>query len=331
MLSVRENFLETIKQDGKPDRLVNGYEFMNIIAPDPLLEICGHKLKPGQTGKDAFGVTWQFAEGQPAAAPLPDADVLVIKDITAWEDVLVLPDIEGHDWTSARAAADAARSEDRMVTGFMPGGLFERMHFLMGFEEALVNLMAEPEATQALLDTLGAWRLRYAEILVENMRPEMMFIHDDWGMKYSLFMSPDTWREMFKPHYEKLFGFFKDKGLIIVHHADSFLEPITGDMADMGLSVWQGVLPQNDIARLQTELGGRMTLMGGLDAAELDAASATEESVRAAVRGVCEAFGPAGHFIPCFTYGGPGDMLRKDGMAWIEDEVKRYNKDVYGV
>ena len=36
-----------------------------------------------------------------------------------------------------------------------------------------------------------------------------------------------------------------------MHHADSFLEPLVEDMVDLGIDVWQGVLPQNDIVKLQ--------------------------------------------------------------------------------
>ena len=57
-----------------------------------------------------------------------------------------------------------------------------------------------------------------------------------------------------------------DHGVLVMHHADSFLEPIVEDMAEIGVDVWQGVLPENDILKLQKQLDGRMTLMGGIDA-----------------------------------------------------------------
>ena len=36
--------------------------------------------------------------------------------------------------------------------------------------------------------------------------------------------------------------------MLIFHHADSFLEPVVEDMVELHIDVWQGVLPQNDIA-----------------------------------------------------------------------------------
>ena len=78
-----------------------------------------------------------------------------------------------------------------------------------------------------------------------------MLSHDDWGSKNQLFVSPETWREFIKPQYAKTYGYMKEKGVIIIHHGDSFMEPVVEDMVELGVDVWQGVLPQNDIPKLQ--------------------------------------------------------------------------------
>ncbi len=77
------------------------------------------------------------------------------------------------------------------------------------------------------------------------------------------------------------------------------------DMVELHIDVWQGVLPQNDIVKLQKQLDGRMALMGGIDAAIVDRADSTEEEIRAETRRVLETYCPNGNFIPCITYGGP--------------------------
>lgn len=40
------------------------------------------------------------------------------------------------------------------------------------------------------------------------------------------------------------------------NHADSYLVPIVEDMAEIGIQVWQGVLPENDIPALQQKRTG---------------------------------------------------------------------------
>jgi hypothetical protein len=60
-------------------------------------------------------------------------------------------------------------------------------------------------------------------------------------------MSPGL-REMIKPQYFKDLRLRQGARRLIMHHADSFLEPIVEDMVELGIDIWQGVLPQNDIS-----------------------------------------------------------------------------------
>jgi len=144
-----------------------------------------------------------------------------------------------------------------------------------------------------------------------------------------MFMSPEIWCEMIKPQYVKIYGYAKEHGVIVMHHADSFMEPIVEDMVELGIDIWQGVLPQNDIVKLQEQLQGRMVLMGGIDAAIVDLKDASEEVIRGEVQRACSTYGPGGGFIPCMTYGGPGSIFPHVDEI-VSDEIDRYNQEVYG-
>jgi uroporphyrinogen-III decarboxylase len=199
----------------------------------------------------------------------------------------------------------------------------------MGFEDALVNMLLEPEHMKELCQAIGEYRFSYMKLIVDYLKPDVMLTHDDWGTKTALFMNPDTWREFIKPQYVKTYRYMKDHGVIIMHHADSFLEPIVEDMVELGVDIWQGVLPQNDIPVIQGRLGGRMALMGGIDAAVVDRGNSTEEEIRRETRRVCEEYASAGHFIPCITYGAPGTIHAHVDQI-IGDEIRRCNKRMYG-
>ena len=207
----------------------------------------------------------------------------------------------------------------------MPYGVFELLHSFMGFEDTLVNFLLEPEAMGELCAFLGEFRLHYAELLVEHLRPDAVISYDDWGTKDSLFMSPQVWRTFLKPQYQRLYSYFHSQGVVVIHHADSYLEPIAGEMPEIGVDVWQGVLPQNDIPRLQRALEGRMALMGGIDAAVVDRVDATEAEIRAEVRRACSEYGPGGHYIPSLTYAGPSVLHPHVGPV-IRDEIDAWNR-----
>ena len=173
------------------------------------------------------------------------------------------------------------------------------------------------------------YRLTYMKLIVENLHPDAIISHDDWGTKDRMFMSPDTWREFFKEPYRKLYDYLHANDVLIVHHGDSFLEPIVEDMADIGIDVWQGVLPTNNIPEISKRLNGRMALMGGIDSG-IDRQDATEEEIRKETRRACDEYGGLGHFIPSITYGGPG-TLYPEVEPIIIDEIHRYNKEHFGI
>ena len=332
MLTAKQNFLETLKPDGKPDRLVNDYEFVKPVMVDPVHRFTRGNRKKGFTTKDQWGTTYLWPETQMFA--FPSEDDLVCPDVAEWKKTVRVPDLVANCsapelWEDAKAAAAAVNRDEQLVLSFMGTGIWEQCHNLMGISNLCMALYEEPEATLELLEAIGEYRFQYTKLLVDNLHPDIIISHDDWGSKYSMFISPDMWREFIKPQYVKMYNYMKDNGVLIMHHADSWCETIVEDMVDLGIDVWQGVLNTNDIAGIQKTLNGRMTIMGGIDSI-IDRPDSTEEEIRAEVRKVCETWGPGGHFIPSITYGLPGTLYPHVNPI-MTDEISKYNKEVYGI
>jgi uroporphyrinogen-III decarboxylase len=333
VLHPKENFLETIKRNGHPDRLVNQLECIELFTADPVAGyVRGARYRGMPPTKDKWGTTFIWPESQYAVMPHITPETKVIRDITRWREFVRIPDITANcsapeAWEKALEAAAKIDRSEKFLMAFMPTGIFEQIHYLMGFEDALASFLLEPEAMADLCLAIGEYRYNYMKLLADNLKPDIMFSHDDWGSKTSLFMSPETWRKFIKPKYIDIYGYLKQRGIIVIHHADSFLEPIVEDMADLGIDVWQGVLPQNDIPALQKLLKGRMVLMGGIDSAIVDREDATEEVIRKEVRRACETYGPGGAYIPGITNLN-GIYPHVDPIVF--DEVQRYNREVYG-
>ena len=332
MLSNKQNFLETIKPDGKPDRLVKQFEGTVFLPGDPVNYFVRGDRYPGMAPKqDLWGTTIVWGEDEPGAMPHVTEANKVIKDVTDWRSFTKVPDLIANCsdmalWEPYLERAAAIDRSENLLMMFAPTGLFERLHFLMGFEDTMINLLTEPEAMEDLCAAIGEYRYNGVKLMVESVHPDMLLSHDDWGSKTSLFMQPDTWREFIKANYQKGYDYLHENGVLIMHHSDSFCEPNVEDMIDLHIDIWQGVLPQNDIPKLQAQIGGRMTLMGGLDAAIVDRVDSTEEEIRAEVRRACDAYAPGGHFIPCITYGGPGCIYPHVDKI-IDDEIARWNDE----
>ena len=320
-ISPRENYLRLIHND-HPQYLCHSDEYTDGMFMDALVE-SGPKRIPGQITKDAFGVSWCWLEGHVSANPYITEETKVIKDIRHWDRYLTIPwarDLNV-DWTETERKLAAFDRENKLLLCCCFSGLFELSHYLMGFEDALANYLEEPEAMTELLTVLADYKIDYMRVLIDHLKPDMVHFHDDWGNKRSLFMSPATWRKMIRPHYERIYGYIKSRGVLIQHHADCVCAPIAEDMADLGIDVWQGIIPQNDIVAVQKKLQGKMALQGGIDAVIFDRPGWKEEDVRREVRRCCDEYVPNGWFVPAVPNGAP---LTPGINDIIIDEMNRY-------
>lgn len=333
MLTQKENLLELLKgKDGHPDRLVNGYKPYVFLNNDACNKFARGNRKKGMTTIDKWGTTIMFPEDAPGPMPHVTNENKVLPDVTEWRKYVKVPDIENGvvgNWDECLASAAEVDRSENLILGFMGTGIFEQCHYLMGFEDTLMNLLAEPDDMQELIAEIAEYRFKYAKLLVDNFKPDVIVSHDDWGSKESLFMKPETWRFYFKEHYRRIYSYMRENGVIVMHHADSYCEPIVEDMAEIGIDIWQGALPSNNIPKIQEQLQGRMVLMGGIDSV-IDRADATEEEIRKEVRRACDTYAKGGGFIPSITYGTPGSIFPHVGPI-IEDEVDKFNLEHYGI
>lgn len=329
MSTPREIFLEMLKPDGRPERILDQYEALAMMTGDPINRYLRGNRVRGTTSVDRWGTTILFPADAPGPMPDTSEEKKVLHDITRWREFVQAPDIEANcseGWEDTLAKADALRGE-KLIAGFMGTGMFEQCHFLMGFEDTLSNLYEHPDEMHELIDYICDYRMRYVKLLIDKLHPDVIFSHDDWGTKDALFMKPEMWREFYKEPYRKFYGYIRSRGVIAIHHGDAYLADIIEDMAEIGIQCWQGVLPENNIPALQEHLQGRMILMGGIGAA-IDRADASEAEIRAYVRAALEANTPGGHYIPSITYGLPGAVYPQVDAA-IDAEIAAWNSEVH--
>ena len=201
MSTPKEIFLELIRPDGQPERQLRQYEALHMCLTDPCNTYLRGNRRRGTTSVDRWGTTILFPEDAPGPMPDTREGLAVCPDIMRWRETVHAPDLEAactEGWEACRAEARAACGPDHLLAGFMGTGIFEQCHFLMGFEDTLTNLYAHPDEMHALIDYITEYRLTYVRMLIDNLQPDVIFSHDDWGTKNALFMKPEMWREFFK-------------------------------------------------------------------------------------------------------------------------------------
>lgn len=330
MLTKRENLMETIR-GGKPDRLVNQFEFMHFIFCDPLSMTDPWPAYGQENITDLWGVTRSFPENTPGPFPLETPDKICCPDVAEWKKYVKAPGVDFPDsmWEQAKTEAAAVNRREEFVTAMVAPGLFERMHSLLSIQEALVAFYEEPEAVKELIGYLEEWELAYAKTLCENLRPDCIYHHDDWGSQQSTFLSPDMFEEFFLESYKRIYGYYKSHGVeVIVHHSDSYAETLVPFMIEMGIDIWQGVMTSNDLPGMIGKYGGQITFMGGINSASVDHPGWTEEEVAREVSRACEAYGRK-YFIPNTTMGGPESTF-PGVYETVSHEIENWNRQKYG-
>ena len=326
-MNKKELFLSVMRNE-KPTKWM-GYAFEAfpkirfhcVIDPITIWDIL---FISGESVKDNWGVVHRFLPGDPGIIPMVTRENQVIKDITKWRDYVKIPEIPELDWSDAKKAIDEIDRENTLVMVPTFRGLFERAHCLMTFEDALMNLYGEPEAMNELFAAYTDWKLQVVEQLIDNLQPDVIHTHDDWGSRDNLLFSPDVFRELFKPHYARLYGYIKDRGVMVQHHADCYCQGLEKDMVDLGIDMWQGVLPTNDINKIIENTENKMLLMGGLQQDKIDQADATEEVIRAEVRRAIDEYGPSGSFLPCIP---SLETINEHATPIVIDECNRYGEE----
>lgn len=330
MLTARENMYQAVL-GGKPERYVNQYEAIqlmfnpfNIHSPMPEL------------GKDpivnAWGVTNVWPEGTPGGFPVHTPDKIVIKDIEDWKEYVHAPalDFPEAEWDIFREQYNAVDRSKAYAAAFVAPGLFEQSHHLSEITNALCYYMTNEDEMHELIKYLTEWELQLAEKICDNLHPDAIFHHDDWGSETNSFLRPEMFAEFFVEPYREIYGYYHDHGCeLVIHHSDSYAANLVPYMIEMGIDVWQGVMETNNVPELVSKYGDKISFMGNIDNKDVDFEGWTPEDCQKVTRRALGEIDCVQGYIPCITQGGPGSVYPGTYME-IWKEIDRINIEKFG-
>ena len=207
-------------------------------------------------------------------------------------------------WTELRERTLKLRaSTDKALMITCGCNLFEWGTFLRKLDNFLMDLLAEPEDVEKLLDALMEIHLAGLEKVCNAVGDivDILRFGDDLGTTGGLFMPPDTYRELFKPRHTQLNAYVHEHSQMKTFlHSCGSIYRIMPDLIEAGYDIINPVQTncfEMDPVRLKAEFGKDITFWGG----GCDTASvlnkATPEEVRKHVLERCEIFAPGGGFI----------------------------------
>jgi uroporphyrinogen decarboxylase len=209
--------------------------------------------------RDAFGTVWRTDR-------LPSSVV---------EPGLKAPSFQGYAFPSADRFLDATAKADAMkrigeapdsFTIISPGMCLWQSWYLRGFQETLMDCVAEEDFYAELLDRLTDLTLALVAACAD-LPADAIMMGDDWGCQRGILIGPERWQQFFKPRYARIFEAIHEQGKLAIMHCCGSAAAIMGDIVEIGLDVLESVQPEAagmDPYELKKQWGDRITFWGGL-------------------------------------------------------------------
>lgn len=207
-------------------------------------------------------------------------------------------------WQRLRSEAIALRAaSDRAIMVVVGCNLFEWGTFLRRMDNFLMDLIAEPESVERLLDGLMEIHLRTLENVCNAVGDvvDICRFGDDLGTDTGPFMAPATYRALFKSRHAKLCDHVhRHSSMKTFLHSCGSIHALLPDLIDAGFDVInpvQTACRDMEADRLKREFGKDITFWGGGADTRATLNHGSPEDVRKDVLDRLKIFAPGGGFV----------------------------------
>ncbi|HSV32374.1 MAG TPA: uroporphyrinogen decarboxylase family protein [Atribacteraceae bacterium] len=247
---------------------------------------------------DIWGVRYlakSYAEGRGVYWEMSFHPLATLDTVEAVEKHYRFPRVEDFDF-SGLGEKCREYTEYAIECGYISP--FYIYNNIRGLEQSLMDLAFQPEYAHFVIARICDFLYRFHERLFEMVGKDIDIaqVTDDFGMQSGLLISPDMFREYFRPHYQKFIQLLKDCDILVFHHDDGAMAPLLPDLVDLGIDVLNPVqwrLPGMDPATLKKRFGDQLTFHGGIDNQQI-LSFGSRYDVEREVRFLLEALAPDG-------------------------------------
>jgi uroporphyrinogen decarboxylase len=184
-----------------------------------------------------------------------------------------------------------------LVCSYQVTGLNERASALRGYEEWMMDIVAEQSFAEELLDRITDYQVQLAKNYIRAGVTCGRY-GDDYGSQKGMLMSPACFRQLFKPRLAKIFSVYKEAGLPLVYHSCGDIRLIIEDLIEIGVNVLNNVqpeaMPRQDLADKFGD--SKLIFYGGISTQQV-LRTGNHEQIEAEIRNCMETLGKHGRWI----------------------------------
>ena len=218
--------------------------------------------------------------------------------------------------TCWRDLVDACNQADVPVTASVPG-LYWTTRDWCGFEGLSIMVHDQPKLVHEMFEYWTWFLMELLDEPLNHINVDMITLNEDMAFKGQAMLSPAAMREFMLPRYERLYRFFKDKGLdAVVMDSDGYNGQILEALYPTGIDGIQPIeiAAGNDPEEFLVKYP-RIFIHGGIDKRELRFG---REQLRAEVAKRYQTAYRHGGYIPHVDHGVPPDVPVRNFLYFVE-------------
>ena len=183
----------------------------------------------GETRRDIYGNIYGRFEDKTKGECIRG----VIRD---WEDYdYLIPDFDPHYRDRLLSKNFAANDHFVMAGG---ASLFSALRDARLMPNALADTITDPEAVEAFLGRIADHEVAIIQSIA-HCGIDGWMMGDDWGTQDRTFISPASFRALFKPAYKRVVDAAHEAGMHVLFHSCGYNYEFMEDFLDIGFDAFQ--------------------------------------------------------------------------------------------
>lgn len=186
-------------------------------------------------------------------------------------------------WDGFKEVFSAYRETGRFipVTVYGPWECVWRHH---GYEDSLMDLVAEPEMMQEMFNRVTDLTIATVQHMIDiGCKPDAVWLIEDMGGTHTTLFSPRIFDELMFPCHKRLGEFLHANGMYFMMHSCGYIEPFIPRLLEAGLDVLQAIQANTGmhVKELKPKFGDKLTFWGNISVQKFSEGS---EAIEAELR-----------------------------------------------
>ena len=220
--------------------------------------------RAGERRRDNWDCVWYGTisgiEGVVVEHPLEDWRAL---DSYKPPDPKKFSERDERDWDKIRKTVAEQKAKGMLALG-EGERLFDRLYFLRGYENLMMDIATDDPHLPKLIDLLLEHELENARLWLDA-GVDCVAFHTDIGTQNALMISPEKFRKYIKPMFKTLFTTCREAGAHVLLSSDGRLLDIVDDLIECGVSIHDPQIRANTLDGIEQAYKGKMCVDLDLD------------------------------------------------------------------